>query len=160
MDNDKIDPSIDPDKVFNEVFEQALQILKQAIEYADKPINPDAPLGVINQHMAMLEGQVQEFVKENQEVIDAAKQKNQAEGKDNSTALSKESQRLINRSKTLIQEANAKQEELAEKLRQGQAVMDAEIAKGGGQKQSTSSKVEPRKNKFRRVGGNKNWKPL
>lgn len=160
MDKEKINPEIDPDKAFDEVFEQALSILKEAIEYADKPVNPDAPMGLISEHLVMLESHVRDFIKGNQEVIEAAKKKNLEEGKENQATLSKESQRLIKKSEDLIRKANAKREEIAERVRQGHDAAAAEAEKGGGETKPKSSKDQPRKNKFRRIGGNKNWKPL
>ncbi len=148
----------DPEKVFEKVFEEALSLLKEATECADKPPNPDAPMWLISEHLVMLERQIQEFIKGNEEVIQEAKQKNLEKGVVEPPVLSKETQRLLKKSEELVRKADAKRDEIADRVRQGH-----EAAAAGTDEKANKSKPtkdQPRKNKFRRIGGNRDWKPL
>ena len=141
------------EKTFDQLYEESLSLLKGVLDTIDKqPTNPDVPMDAILKRLEQMEIEFNTFVEANKDVFDVMN--TQAESAE--AQIPKSLLNRLKRSKELKARAEKKMEEIVEtqNAMKNAGVEEKKVAP------KPSKKEAARKNKFRRIGGNRDWKPL
>lgn len=151
MSDPEKEPNVPKEKSFDALYEESLSLLKGVLDNIDKqPINPGAPTDEIVKKLTEMEREFDEFLEASKGLFDVMGPQD-GEGE---AHIPKNVLRLLKKSQELQTRAEAKMEEIK--------ATDALLQEAGQKKKEkkSSEKEAGRKNKFRRLGGNRGWKPL
>lgn len=155
---------IDPSRQLERLLEEVVDLLQFTVENADKPIKPGRLPRDIFAKIEKLESQVQTFCDLNDSLIAKFNKDTSFYIDPNPSTeekmenLTKQEQRVIERTKMLTKLIEEKKEFLRSWEEQFKDKGESPVEPP--KIEDTKNPIISRKKQFKRVGGNKNWKPL